>query len=79
MDIYAAMSIINQINVYDNYINIKGYGVGIAIKDNYSNIHDNRINNKHDTGISLLGNFNIINNNIIISCFYCLFCCIFSF
>ena len=65
MDIYAAMSIINQINVYDNYINIKGYGVGIAIKDNYSNIHDNRINNKHDTGISLLGNFNIINNNII--------------
>ena len=24
MDIYAAMSIINQINVYDNYINIKG-------------------------------------------------------
>ena len=65
IDIYNAIFIGNQVNAYDNYINIKEYGVGIAIEGDYSNIHDNRINNKHDTGISVVGNNNIINNNII--------------
>ena len=65
IDLVRAMFIGSNVNVYDNYINIKGYGVGIEATSDYSNIYNNKINNKHDIGISLLGNFNIINNNII--------------
>ena len=64
-DVSSAMSIGTNVDVFNNKISIKGYGVGISIYGNRSNVHDNNVKNRHDNGVSILGDFNILDGNII--------------
>ncbi len=64
-DVSSAMSIGTNVDAYNNKITIKEYGVGISIYGNNSNVHANNVKNKHDYGVSILGSFNIVNDNIV--------------
>lgn len=64
-DVVSAMSVAGNVDTYDNVINVKGYGVGISVSREGAYVHDNRIRTNHDDGISILGSFNKVDNNII--------------
>ncbi len=66
-DVVSAMSIFNSVTAHDNIINVKGYGVGVAVGEDNSKVYDNRIKVNHDDGITILGNGNEVDNNIIIT------------
>lgn len=64
-DVVTGLSLDNYVNAYNNRINIKGYGTGINIKGSHDTVRYNSIKNNHDMGISSLGSFNFIDNNIV--------------
>ena len=64
-DVTSGMVIGNHVYAHDNRINIKGYGTGINVRGNYATVTYNSIKNCHDPGISVLGSYDIIDNNII--------------
>lgn len=64
-DVSTAVSVGNYVDVHDNRINVKNYGVGISLTGVNSTVHENNIKNYHDSGISILGSFNEVDNNII--------------
>ena len=58
---------VNNASAHDNFINISNYGVGISIEDDNSSVYRNKISANHDYGISILGSYNYVDNNIIIT------------
>ena len=65
VDVSSAISIGQNVKVFNNNVTIGSYGVGIAINGNGSEVYANNIKNKHDSGISILGSYNVVDNNII--------------
>ncbi len=64
-DVVSAMNIGDNVDASNNRITVSNYGIGISIFGNGSNVHNNNIKNRHDAGVSILGNFNTLNSNII--------------
>ena len=64
-DVTSGMTITNHVYAHDNRINIKGYGIGINVKGDHNTVTYNSIKNYHDEGISVLGSYDVIDNNIV--------------
>lgn len=66
-DIEAGLHVGNNLNVYDNNINIRNYGNAISIVGNNSYVNNNKAKSSQDDAITFLGNNNTIDNNIVIT------------
>ena len=66
-DVSHGLQIGNYVVAHNNIINLKGYGVGIYLVGDKSNVYRNTIYNSHDPAISMLGSFNLIDSNVLTS------------
>ncbi|WP_405294408.1 right-handed parallel beta-helix repeat-containing protein [Methanobrevibacter sp.] len=64
-DVSVGLSVKNHVSAHDNIINIAGYGVGISVGGDDTRVFKNRIKNNHDSGISVLGSSNFVEDNVI--------------
>ncbi|WP_458454357.1 right-handed parallel beta-helix repeat-containing protein [Methanobrevibacter sp.] len=64
-DVSSAITTSGNADIYNNVVNIKGYGTGIYVSKDHSNVFNNSIRTYHDAGISNVGSYNWIDNNIV--------------
>lgn len=64
-DVSMAISATGSVDVFENRITIKNFGIGISYSGTNSSIFKNKINTFHDSGIYILGNNTFIDNNTI--------------
>lgn len=64
-NVYNGIVGLGYTNIENNIINIANYGVGINLENNSNNANNNKIHVLQDSGITFLGSYNVIDNNII--------------
>ena len=66
-DVSEALFAGNNVEVYNNVINVANYGVGVRVSSNNSYIHNNKIKTSGDDAVVFLASNMVLDDNIIIT------------